>query len=94
MSMLVKHLVRKLELDNTVLRDAQHFQPSSRLAIVCGNVFGEEQMGKMFRQKQGATKFDICDTVKLECHEYLAENIPKSYYMVREQSEKGYISDT
>ena len=95
-----KHLVSKHALDNTVLRDAQHFQSSfrqrqflpsaiSRLAMVCANVFGKEQMRKIFRLKQGATKFDLCDTIKLECHEYQTENIPESYYMVQEQSEKG-----
>ena len=100
LSVSAKHLVSKLALDNTVLRNAQHFQPSfrqcqflpsaiSRLAIVCGNVFGEEQMRKIFRLKQGATKVDLCDTIKLECHEYQTENIPESYYMVQEQSEKG-----
>ena len=100
LSASAKHFVSKLALDNTVLRDAPHFQPSfrqcqflpsviSRLAMVCANVFGEEQMRKIFRLKQGATKFDLWDTIKLECHEYQTENIPQSYYTVQEQPERG-----
>ena len=57
--------------------------------MVCAIIFCEEQMRKIFRLKQGVTKFDLCDTIKLECHEYQTENIPESYYMVQEQSEKG-----
>ena len=57
--------------------------------MVCDNVFGGGQMTKIFSLKQGATKFDLCDTIKLECHEYQTENISESYYMVQEQSGKG-----
>ena len=44
-------------------------------------------MRKIFRLKQVATKFDLCDAIKLEC-QCQTENIPESYYMVQEQSEK------
>lgn len=54
--------------------------------MVCAYVFGEEQIRKIFRQNQGATKFDLRDAIKLECQVYQTEHIPQSYYM--EQSEK------
>ena len=58
------------------------FLPSvmTKLAIVCAYVFGKEWMRKMFRLKQGATKF--------ECQVYQREIIPEPCYMVQEQSEK------
>ena len=54
LSASAKHFVSKLALDNTVLRDGRHFQPSfrqrqllpsaiSRLAMVCANVFDENR---------------------------------------------------
>lgn len=38
--------------------------------MVCAYVFGEEQVRKIFRQNQGATKFDLRDAIKLECQVY------------------------
>ena len=100
LSASAKHLVSKLALDDTVLRDTRHFQPSfrqrqflpsamPRLAMVCANVFGGKQVRKISRLKQDTTKFDLCDTIKLECYEHQTENIPESSYMFQEQSEKG-----
>ena len=34
--------------------------------MVCAYISGEEQMRKIFRQNQGATKFDLHDAIKLD----------------------------
>ena len=45
-------------------------------------------MRKIFRMKQVAMKFDLCDANKWKCH-CQTENIPVSFYIVQKHSEKG-----